>query len=100
MTEPLRAQIVCTTNYYDEESLVTSIVTLFRIAVRCGEQSWEIQRRYSEFLELNEKLSLRMSTNCPTLPPKLLRNQVRNPHPTSVPSRRSHRTCACIRIAA
>ena len=74
--QDLKARIICTSNQLEDESflLVKSMVTLFRIAVDCGEQNWEIYRRYSDFHELNDKLSA-LGSPLPELPPKLLLHQ-------------------------
>jgi len=72
----LKAAIICTTNQLEGESFVPlkSIVTLFRIVVHCGEHTWEIYRRYSDFHDLNDKLCM-IGAELPELPPKLLLNQ-------------------------
>jgi len=72
----LKARIVCTSNQLEDESFLPgkSPVTLFRIAVDYGEQNWSIYRRYSDFHELNDKLT-QLGVELPELPPKLLLNQ-------------------------
>lgn len=74
----IKATIVATSNQLEEESFlpVQTIITLFRIKVECGDQQWEVYRRYSDFHELNEKLAAVCGYGIlPELPPKLLLNQ-------------------------
>ena len=73
--QELKARIVCSTNQLEDESImpVQSVVTRFRIVVDCGDQQWEVYRRYSDFTELHEKL-IQLGSQLPELPPKLLLN--------------------------
>ena len=74
----LTARIISTCNQLEEEPWlpVRSIVTMFRIAVTCGDKSWELLRRYTEFHELDAQLAKSFDPALlPALPPKLLYNE-------------------------
>jgi hypothetical protein len=73
----LTIQIVSTVNKLSDEPWlpVQGIVTLFRIQVKADDQTWEVQRRYSDFNELNQRLAKAFGEAAlPELPPKLLLN--------------------------
>ena len=73
----LTIQIVSTVNRLSDEPWlpVQGIVTLFRIQVKADDQTWEVQRRYSDFNELNQRLAKAFGEAAmPELPPKLLLN--------------------------
>ena len=75
--EPVTARIVSTSNQLEDEPWlpVKSIVTMFRIHVSCGEKSWEVLRRYTDFNELHAQLAKVFDpAGLPALPPKLLLN--------------------------
>jgi len=78
-SEPeLTAKIVSTSNQLEEEPWlpVRSIVTMFRISVTCGDKSWELLRRYTEFHDLDAQLAKSFDPALlPPLPPKLLVNE-------------------------
>ena len=78
-SEPgLVARVVSTCNQLEEEPWlpVRSIVTMFRVSVTCGEKSWELLRRYTEFHELDAQLANSFDPALlPSLPPKLLVNE-------------------------
>lgn len=73
----LTIQIVSTVNKLSDEPWlpVQGIVTLFRIQVKADDQTWEVQRRYSDFNELNQRLAKAFGEAAlPELPPKLVLN--------------------------
>mmetsp|Transcript_43463 Transcript_43463/g.114224 ORF Transcript_43463/g.114224 Transcript_43463/m.114224 type:complete len:235 (-) Transcript_43463:770-1474(-) len=78
-SEPdLKARVISTCNQLEEEPWlpVRSIVTMFRISVSCGEKTWELLRRYTEFHELDAQLAKSFDpTVLPALPPKLIVNE-------------------------
>jgi hypothetical protein len=74
----LAAKIIATCNQLEEEPWlpVRSIVTMFRIHVTFGEQTWELLRRYSDFYELDVQLAKSFDPeSLPPLPPKLMMNE-------------------------
>ena len=69
----LTTKIVSTINKLSDEPWlpVQGIVTLFRIQVKADDQAWEVQRRYSDFNELNQRLAKAFGEAAlPELPPK------------------------------
>jgi len=77
----LHARIVSTSNQLDEEPWLPmkTIITLFRIQVRSGDDAWEVLRRYSDFSSLHAALAKVISdSDLPELPPKLLLNADEN----------------------
>mmetsp|Transcript_208 Transcript_208/g.475 ORF Transcript_208/g.475 Transcript_208/m.475 type:complete len:168 (+) Transcript_208:28-531(+) len=77
VTRTLTTQIICTVNKLSDEPWlpVQGIVTLFRIQVNADDYTWEVQRRYSDFHELNQRLAKAFGEAAlPELPPKLLLN--------------------------
>ena len=74
----LTARIISTCNQLEEEPWlpVRSIITMFRISVVCGDKTWELLRRYTEFHELDAQLAKVFDPAVlPPLPPKLLVNE-------------------------
>eukprot|EP00316_Scyphosphaera_apsteinii_P021712 CAMPEP_0119324878 /NCGR_PEP_ID=MMETSP1333-20130426/64407_1 /TAXON_ID=418940 /ORGANISM="Scyphosphaera apsteinii, Strain RCC1455" /LENGTH=175 /DNA_ID=CAMNT_0007332693 /DNA_START=22 /DNA_END=549 /DNA_ORIENTATION=+ len=74
---PLWARVVSTSNQLEEEPWlpISSIITLFRIQVSCGDKKWDVLRRYSDFSSLHAILTKSFGMNViPELPPKLLFN--------------------------
>jgi len=78
-SEPiLTTQIVSTCNQMEDEPWlpVRSIVTMFRINVRCGDKEWSQLRRYTDFHDLDAALAKTFDpVLLPPLPPKLLVNE-------------------------
>jgi len=78
-SEPiLTTQIVSTCNQMEDEPWlpVRSIVTMFRINVRCGDKEWSQLRRYTDFHDLDAALAKTFdAVLLPPLPPKLLVNE-------------------------
>ena len=76
-SSPLTATIVSTSNQFEEEPWmpVKSIITMFRIQVRHGDEQWDVMRRYNDFNQLHLQMTRAFDASLvPPLPPKLLFN--------------------------
>jgi len=81
VNEVVVARVVATSNQLDDEPWlpVQTIITLFRIQVSCGDKSWEVMRRYSDFNALHGIMCKAYDeSTLPKLPPKLLLNADEN----------------------
>lgn len=70
----LHARVVRTVNELEEGMLGEKVVTKFIVEVQQLSFKWEVPRRYSEFYQFHELLSLQWS-ELPELPPKMLFSQ-------------------------